>query len=216
MDPRKLLEPFRNPALRTQGLLWAAQVGFATMFAKFASLGPSMPEMTGEIPAYIQGGHRSPESLRFVVLHSTESQSGALNIANYFSSPSAGGSTQLVVGEDGIYRCVPDLVQPAGAPGANEDGLHIEMVGYAAWSRDEWLSRGTTIRNAAVCVAAWCALYDIPTTMLLEPSLLREPSARGITTHACVSLAFRKSDHMDPGPNFPFDVLAQELLWLRP
>jgi hypothetical protein len=120
-----------------------------------------------------------------------------------------------VVGQDGIYRCVPDLVMPAGAPGANEDGLHIEIVGYARWTREEWLERRVTLRNAAVCVAAWCALYDIPTDFLLEPSDLLDPTARGITTHATVSLAFRKSDHMDPGKNFPFDVLAQDLLWLR-
>lgn len=194
---------------------FGTRLGIATLLAKFAQLGPKMPEPTGTIPAYIQGGKRSASALRLVVLHSTESQAGALNIANYFANPEAGGSTQLVVGEDGIYRCVPDLVMPAGAPGANEDGLHIEMVGYARWTREEWLERRVTLRNAAVCVAAWCALYDIPTDFLLKPTDLLDPSARGITTHATVSLAFHKSDHLDPGKNFPFDVLAQDLLWLR-
>ena len=28
---------------------------------------------------------------------------------------------------------------------------------------------------------------------------------RGITSHAEVSLAYRKSDHWDPGPGFPID-----------
>ena len=40
--------------------------------------------------------------------------------------------------------------------------------------------------------------------MWLYPPDLRS-GRRGITSHANVSLAFRRSDHMDPGPNFPVE-----------
>lgn len=180
--------------------------------------GPQMPEPTGVIPASIQGGTRDLSRIRLIVLHSTESDGGARNIANYFASGSAGGSTQLVVGEDGIFRCVEDDRICAGAPGANEDGLHIEIVGRAAWTREQWLERPTTLNNAAVCVAAWCGMYGIPIGMtdVLDPQALLDPDRKMITTHRAVSLAFRKSDHMDPGLGFPYDQMAEGLLWLCP
>lgn len=203
--------------------------------------GPAIPEPTRVMPAYHHGGTRSMDKVRFVVLHSTESQGKAVNIAGsvendlsaqsralrrmradahraatggYFQSPEAGGSTQLVVGEDGIFRCVPDDVICAGAPPLNDTGLHIEIVGRAAWSREQWLERDTTLLHAAVCVAAWCRAYDIPSNMILEPGGLLVPGAAGITTHRAVSLAWHQSDHLDPGANFPYDRLMVLLTWL--
>ena len=35
--------------------------------------------------------------------------------------------------------------------------------------------------------------------------------ARGITGHADVSVAFRKSDHWDPGPAFPWAAFLRQV-----
>lgn len=201
--------------------------------------GPAMPEPTRVMPAYHHGGTRSMDKVRFVVLHSTESDGKAVSIAGieddlsahsraqrrmyrdrlaatggYFQSPDSGGSTQLVVGEDGIFRCVPDDVVCAGAPPLNDTGLHIEIVGRASWTREQWLERDTTLLHAAVCVAAWCREYGIPSDMILNPGALLVPGASGITTHRAVSLAWHQSDHTDPGANFPYDHLGVLLTWL--
>ena len=155
-------------------------------------------------PARLRGGARSPSSLIWIVVHCTESDAGgALGVANYFQSESSGGSTQLVVGEDGCYRCVGDLETPAGAPGANDRGLHIEIVGRASWTREQWLSRARTLGLASRAIAEWARTYRIPIRYVNAQGL--KQGVPGVTTHADVSVAFKKSDHMDPGKNFPLE-----------
>ena len=160
-------------------------------------------------PARLAYGKRDPRALHLIVLHSTESTGLAANVASYFQSPSAGGSANLVVGEDGCFRSVPDLQEPAGAPGTNSDGLHIEIVGLAKWTRDEWLHRAPrAIDLAARALAEWSVAYGIPLAFVGSDAL-KTGHARGVTTHAEVSKAFKKSDHWDPGPGFPLDVLLE-------
>jgi hypothetical protein len=143
------------------------------------------------------------------VIHSTESEGTALSIANYFASPSAGGSTQIIVGEDGCYRAVPDDVIPAGAPPLNEDGLHIEFVGRAAWDRNAWLRRRRTLELGRRMIRSWSSRYGIPRRLLSVGELQRSfaTGGKGVTTHGNASEAFRKSTHWDPGRGFPFDLV---------
>jgi len=156
-------------------------------------------------PARIASGARPESALRWIVIHSTEGDTAA-GAASWFQNPAAGGSTQLVVGEDGLYRSLDDLVRPAGAPGANDEGLHIEFAGYAKWPRETWLARKKTLEDGSKAIAEWGRKYKIPLKMLTIEQL-RDPTSRGVTTHAMVSQAFKKSDHWDPGTGFPFDVV---------
>lgn len=160
-------------------------------------------------PARLIGGARKPEALKYIVLHSTESTGTAAAVASYFQSPSSGGSSQVVVGEDGAFQCVPDLRQPAGAPGANSDGLHIEVVGLAKWTREEWLSRAPkALRRCAEVLGQWARDYKIPLAFL-DAADLKEGVRRGVTTHYEVSQAFKQSDHWDPGKGFPLDYVLE-------
>lgn len=156
-------------------------------------------------PARIGSGQRQPGQIRWIVLHSTEGDSAA-GAASWFQNPAAGGSTQLVVGEDGVFRTLDDLTRPAGAPGANDEGLHIEFAGYAKWTREQWLQRKKTLESGAQAIAEWSEKFGIPLKML-SPEELRSPTSRGVTTHAMVSQAFKKSDHWDPGTGFPTDMV---------
>jgi hypothetical protein len=174
------------------------------------------------IPASVHGGKRSVSNLRWIVLHSTESDKTARDIGNYFAQtprevtlPSGkvvtqpGGSTQIVVGEDGCVRCVPDDEVPAGVPPLNEQGLHIEFVGYAAWTRDQWMARKKTLETGRQIVRSWSSMYGIP-KKLLGPAALKDAynrGGKGVTTHMAATQAFRESDHMDPGSGFPLDYI---------
>lgn len=139
-----------------------------------------------------------------IVLHSTEGPT-AQSAVNTFVQPGAGGSTHVVVGEDGIFQGLDDEMVACGAPGANEQGLHIELAGYASWTQAQWLSRQKTLACAARIVGAWSSRYGIPLRFVDAEGLKAGQS--GVTTHAEVSKAFRKTDHWDPGPNFPVDHL---------
>lgn len=147
-------------------------------------------------------GPRRAIDIRFVVIHDTEGGT-AETVANYFSRPSTQASTQLVVDDHECYRCVPDLVRPWGAPGANLHGLHIEHCGFAKWTRAQWLLHEPMLRLAAEHVGLWTFQYRIPRRWLTDPQLAG--GWRGLTTHAQCSRVFNPGGHTDPGAGFPKD-----------
>ena len=53
----------------------------------------------------------------------------------------------------------------------------------------------------------WAKRWGVPFEALTHDALL--VGRRGITTHASVSKAFRRSTHWDPGPSFPLARLVE-------
>jgi hypothetical protein len=165
------------------------------------------PDCSIAYAAAHHGGKRSMANVRLIVLHSTEG-STAKGAASWFANPASAGSTQLVVDDRECYRTLPDDVVPYGAPGANEDGLHIEMAGFAKWTRAQWLEREDTIRRAAAFAADWSNTYGIPLVYVDAAGLKRKES--GVTTHWQVTKGLNGGvGHVDPGPNFPLDVFMR-------
>lgn len=177
-------------------------LGLMKLMSSYKPLSPGDPfyPKPTPYPATCSSGKRSMDKVNLIVLHSTEGDSinGAIGT---FAAEGAGGSTQIVAGEKGAVRILPDDVIPCGAPGANTQGLHIEMVGFANWSTSQWMTRQKTLACAARNVADWCAKYGIPARFVDAAALLQ--GASGITTHVEVSKAWKKSNHYDPGPSFP-------------
>ena len=135
-------------------------------------------------------GPRKARSIRLVVIHSAESPS-ASEVASFFARASTKASTQLAVDQLECWRMLPDLVIPWGASGANHDGLHVEICGYAKWSRAEWLERERMLRRSAWRVAKWCWLFGISARWLTD-SQLASGSTRGLTTHVQVNRVFER------------------------
>lgn len=151
-----------------------------------------------------QGAARPAQAIRYAVIHATESGPGsAAAVANYFHNlrPPDYGSTQLVVDDASVYRCVADLVTPYGAPPLNGNGVHVEQCGYSSWSRKEWLQHKATIEHTAYHVAKWCHHYHIPVKWRTRIGLAL--GRKGITSHNAVSKAFKVSNHTDPGLRYP-------------
>lgn len=144
-----------------------------------------------------------------VVMHCTGAENPASSTANYFASSTESGSTQAVCDDVEGFTCVPDDAVCAGAPPLNQEGLHIELSGSTARTREQWLAHDAQLRRAARHVADWCRKYDIPPVLLHAADLLAlGEKARGITYHAAVSRAFHQSTHTDLDPNFPYDVFV--------
>lgn len=107
------------------------------------------------------------------------------------------------------------------APGANSNGVGVELVAYA--NKTNWDDEYSVaqLNLAADLFAALAAKLDIPTVYLDSNALVPAGNgARGITTHAAVSIAFKKSSHTDPGPRFPIDdfvtLVAMKVIALAP
>ena len=142
-----------------------------------------------------------------VVVHTMEApEKGetAENVAAWFAGSTAPqASAHYCVDGDTIVQCVRDDDVAWHAPGANHDGIGIEHAGYARQSQADWEDEYSTrmLERSAQLAAHICARYGIPPVWLHPADLLA--GRRGITSHANVSRAFRRSDHHDPGTSFP-------------
>jgi hypothetical protein len=150
-----------------------------------------------------------PKAVRLIVIHTTESheaEGSARGVANDFKTrgPDHKGSSTIVVDDKEIIQCVKDSNTPAAAPGANQDGIHIELCGMAEQTSDNWTDpfSQAELALAADAAAQYCLKYDIPVVHLTNSQL--QAGDKGIVGHVQVSEVYKKSDHFDPGPNFPW------------
>lgn len=163
---------------------------------------------------------KTPRTPQLIVLHSTENPDCAglaKAVANYFHGPNAPqASCHIMVDNRELYRCVHDRDIAWGAGGANKVGLHLEMGGFAAQSATQWsddYSREVLYSAMGVC-AAWALRFNIPPVFLDSAALLSTKDPSGITTHAEVTKAFKKSTHTDPGRGFPIDAFVNGVGWM--
>jgi N-acetyl-anhydromuramyl-L-alanine amidase AmpD len=160
---------------------------------------------------FVPSPHVTPTDGRridLVVLHTMEvdeREGAALRCARWFQNPRARASAHYCVDSETIVQCVRDEDVAWHAPGANHDGLGIELAGRASQSRREWADAYSSalLARAAQLTAALCREHAIP-AQWLWPADLRA-GKRGLTTHASVSVAFRRSTHVDPGRAFPVE-----------
>ena len=162
-------------------------------------------------PQLIQAVHftrATRTAVDLLVLHSMESQEKpgtARNVARWFADPKRApeASAHYCVDADETFQCVLDRDIAWHAPGVNSRAIGIEHAGRAAQSADEWADEYSmaTLARSIELAADVCRRWSIPARFVDTEGLKR--GDRGITTHAAVSAAFRKSTHTDPGPGFP-------------
>lgn len=117
--------------------------------------------------------------------------------------PAPEASANYAVDDDTVVCMVPPERIAWHAPGANQRGIGIEHSGYARQTRAQWLDDYSLrmLMLSAELTAHLCARFKIPVQFVMAEHLTR--GGKGITTHAEVSKAYRKSTHWDPGPHFP-------------
>lgn len=154
----------------------------------------------------------SNRTIKWAVIHSMEAAnkgSTAENVGRFFQTlpEKRKASAHVGVDENSAVRYVADKDVAFAAPGANAEGLHLELAGYARFSAAEWSGPGmdSMLAIAAGVIRDWCDRYGIPRRFVDAAALKR--GERGITTHYEVSQAFKKSDHWDPGKGFPITSL---------
>lgn len=173
---------------------------------------------------YVPAKHIGPKRdvpVRVIVIHTAENlEAGdsAENLAKYGQRPDYVSSWHITVDRDSIIQCVKDSFVAFAAPGVNHDGIQIELAGKAGQSAAQWRDPFSlaTLALAADAVAQYCLKYSIPPVKLTDAEL--RSGVRGIIGHDQASRVYRKSDHMDPGPNFPwprFTGMVQALFMER-
>jgi len=167
------------------------------------------------VPAKSSRAVAGKRNVRLIVIHSMEApEKGdtAEEIANFFQNPPRPASAHLCIDNNSIVQCVLDNHIAGGAPGANEDGIQLELAGYAKQTEAEWLDDYglQLLDNAANAAAQYCLKYDLPVRRLTNEELA-DGQSKGFVSHAQVSEVFKKSDHWDPGPGFPWKFFLESV-----
>lgn len=150
--------------------------------------------------------NRDKNDIDVIVLHTMEFPEipdAAERVANYFQTTSREVSAHYCVDSNSIVQCVHEKDVAWAAPGNNYDGIQIEQAGYAKQTRVDWndVYSRALLTHTAKLVGQISRRYRIPLVFLDASDL--HAGKRGVTTHAEVSKAWKKSDHTDPGPNYP-------------
>lgn len=161
-------------------------------------------------------GNDVTRQIDLIVIHTMEAHEKpdtAENVAAWAAGTNAPrASWHFAIDMDSIVQCVKDKDVAWHAPGANHNGLGFEHAGFAKQTDPEWRDEYSTrmLRLSAALCADRCEKYSIPIRFVDADGLRR--GERGVTTHAEVTEAFRKSNHWDPGKYFPMD---RYLSWVR-
>lgn len=169
---------------------------------------PPPPPQEGDMQ-FIQARNYRPgrvAPISLLVIHDMEAPrtpKTALNVGTWFAGPSAPqASAHYGIDPAEIVQYVKDSDTAWAAPGANDQGLHFELAGYATDSADTWKA-DSELALAAGLVAEKAIQYGIPIQFVDAAGLLNGQS--GITTHAEITKAWHKTTHTDPGVNFPIE-----------
>ena len=159
---------------------------------------------------FIESPHKTDTAGRtvdLVVIHTmeiAEREGAAEACARWFESPVSEVSAHYCVDAETTIQCVREEDIAWHARGANTVSVGIELAGYAGQRSLGWNDAYSqaVLARAARLTAQVCARHGIPLRRLRAAGLVAR--RRGITGHRDVSAAFHKSDHWDPGPDFPW------------
>lgn len=153
-------------------------------------------------------GGRRP--VRVIVIHDMEfpeTARAAEVIAHDFATRTAknAGSAHINVDNDSIVQCVRDNDIAYAAPGANRDGIQIELAGFGKQTREQWLDNYSEalLQRGADAAAQYCLKYGIPPVHITNQQLA--DGKKGIIGHYQASAVYHQSDHTDPGSAFPWE-----------
>ena len=160
---------------------------------------------------FVESPNVTPATARridVVVMHTmeiAERKDAAEICARWFATPVSKVSAHYCVDVDSVVQCVREKDIAWHARGGNTASVGVELAGFARQTRKDWADAYSTavLERAAALVADVCRRRAIPVRWLVAGDL--SAGRRGITGHAEVSKAYRKSDHWDPGPGFPVE-----------
>jgi hypothetical protein len=157
----------------------------------------------------VQSSSRGNAKVVWLAVHTTE---GIMRAADLLAWTSWPGSSHASSDETGALLTPDDGFVPYDRSAwtllnGNPISENIEQCGWAAWTREEWLSRPLLLDATARWLAERSNARGIPLVHLtLDEVRARKP---GVLGHCDYTRAV-EGTHTDPGPNYPWDVVLDK------
>jgi hypothetical protein len=166
----------------------------------------------GVIDEFIQARHvwpRSTSGIRHFGLHTPEGPempTYARNLGRYFQTTDRVASTHFGTDSELTVRYANDDQTCASAKGVNTSGIHVEIAGVAAQTREQWLDEFSVaaLRRTAALFRLYSDAYGIPAVILTADELRR--GLPGIVKHSTAWQVYGGDFRSDPGDHFPDEL----------
>lgn len=161
-------------------------------------------------------GQREYHDIAWLVVHDMESTNptgAAEGAGSWFENAASGGSTHFGADENSLQQYLGLRTIAWGAPNANLNGVHYEMMGKASWSTSQWKAKAPGTIEKTAYALAWTHLrlkrngVHVPLSQMGDSAL--RAHHHGVTTHRQVTRALGGGTHTDPGPDFPMRFLLE-------
>lgn len=148
----------------------------------------------------------SPVSL--IAIHTAEGALTAESLGAYFYRDDIQASSHVGIDSAKILQYVNYDRAAWTIRSGNPITDNAELCGFAAWSRDEWLTNHMSmLRLSASWTRGRCLARGIPMTLLGPADVAA--GRWGIIGHDDWTYGMHDGTHTDPGPTFPWDVFIQ-------
>jgi hypothetical protein len=149
---------------------------------------------------------RYGNTVRLIVLHTAEGARTIESLGNFFSN--YGNQVSSHTGADDQLGRIGEYVTRGNsawtAANYNYQAVQLELCGFAAWTRDEWMNQHhNMLRNAADWIREESGKFGIPITKLNDSQA--QGNGRGVCQH--INLGAGGGGHVNCGPGFPMDYV---------
>lgn len=142
----------------------------------------------------------------WVTVHTAEGIRKASDLAAFFERSTDTSAHAVADDVTLIDNLVPYGLAAWTLRGGNSRSDNLELCGFAAWTRDEWLNNHQgMLDHAARWIRARCLARGIPITKISANGVA--VGAAGVIGHVDYTNGTGDGTHWDPGPGFPWDVV---------
>lgn len=157
------------------------------------------------------GGSFSAGQPTLIVIHSLEAPARrglAWDLAAGWLK-NAGVSPHAMTDPGETVETCPEDVVGWHCGNGNQYGIGLEVVGYAAYTLDQWTTgdQWAALRLDAKRCAEAATRHGIPLRWLSLQQIRN--GEKGVCTHADIALTKGGTTHTDPGSGFPFDAFMR-------
>jgi len=143
-----------------------------------------------------------------IAIHATDNTASDEAEASYAQHRTDGTSSHFYADRDSVIQSLDTGARAghAGSRAGNENAVAVELSGRGSWTREQWITNLAWPILGRV-LAEVCRAYDIAPRRASVAEMQSNPRVRAFYGHDDMRRAWGGTNHTDPGPGFPWDVL---------